>query len=295
MNKGILTPLLILALSAMMVVPEAPSLLVHAAGPASLAVNPAVVGADVGETFTVSVDVGNVADMVATDVVLHYSNVVLSGVSIDCDGSTAYMGTSHIIAASSLSDSAMTAECAVALLGGSTLQVGAPVSVMKVTFSVIAFGSSDLTIDSSSTIAAEVSGSTVSVPYSATNGAFTTPPTILLVAPNGGPAPGQSVVKLHKTDHVDLQGFIQLSPIAPQAAFGGVVFTIVAPDTSSTTITSDIIFLSIGATGTVTATYTLPHLTGNYHVFVTPLRCTLPDQCTLSTTTAAGLSFRVKH
>jgi len=278
----------------MMVVPETPSLLVHATG-ASLAVDPALIGADVGSTFTVSVDIANVADFVGSDVILHYSNTILSGVSLDCDGSTIYAGTSHLIATTSLSDAAMTAECAVALLGGSTLQITSAQPVMKVTFTVIAFGGSDLPIDPTSTIAARVNGDTVSVPYSASDGQFVVPPTILAVAPNGTVAPGERVRRLsHGDSFVDLVGYVQLSPSAPQAAFGGLVFDVIAPDGTDTAVTSNIVFLSIGGSGTVGGTYSFGALTGTYRIFVTPLRCTLPDQCVLGTTTYSGLFFKVK-
>jgi hypothetical protein len=283
-------------LAVMMIVPETPSLLVHGAGSASLAVDPSLVGADVGSTFIVAVDVANVASLTGTDIILHYSNTVLSAVSINCAGAdTIYGSPSHFIAACSISDNAMTAESAVALLGGTPLQITSAQRVMSVTFKVIAFGGSDLTIDLQSKIAAQSNGGTVSVPYTASNGQFVTPPNVIPVAPNGTVAPGERVRRLSNGQtFVDLVGFIQLAPNAPQAAFGGLVFDVIAPDGTDTAVTSNVIFLSIGASGTVGGVYNFGALTGTYRIFVTPLRCTLPDQCVAGTTTYSGLFFKVK-
>jgi hypothetical protein len=296
LNKGLLTPLLLSMLAVMMVVPETPSLLVHGAGTASLAVDPSLVGADIGSTFTVGVDVGNVASLTGTDIILHYSNTVLSAVSINCAGADTIYGTpSHFVAACSASNNAMTAESAVALLGGTPLAITTPRQVMSVTFKVIAFGGSDLTIDTQSKIAAFSNGVTISVPYSVSNGAFVTPPNILAVAPNGTVASGERVRRLSSGQtFVDLVGFIQLAPNAPQAAFGGLIFDVIAPDGTDTAVTSNIIFLSIGASGTVGGTYNFGAVTGTYRIFVTPIRCTLPDQCVAGTTTYSGLFFKVK-
>src|SRR5439155_22787356 len=63
------------------------------------------------------------------------------------------------------------------------------------------------------------------------------------VAPNGTVAPGERVRRLsHGDSFVDLVGYVQLSPSAPQAAFGGLVFDVIAPDGTDTAVTSNIVW-----------------------------------------------------
>jgi hypothetical protein len=278
----------------MAVVPETPSLIVHGVSAGVLSVDPSLVGQDVGGTFTVAVDVSGVSNLVAYDITLNYANTILSAVSANFDTSTIVTGTMHFNVVMSISDAAGSVRYAVTLAGGSTVQATGQ-AALKVTFKVLAFGGSALSIGPTSQLVSIVNGVITNVPYSVVNGQFVVPPTILIVTPNGTVAPSERVRRLSLGEHfVDLQGFVQLSPKAPQAAFGGVIFDIVSPDGVDTPVVSSIAFMFPGDIATVTGLYTFGSITGTYRISVTPLRCTLPDQCVAGTTTTAGLFFKVK-
>jgi hypothetical protein len=303
MNRRSITPILFAIMALTAVLPETPSLLVHAATTSNVFVDPAFSAADVGGTFTISVSVDQVSMLVGYDAKLHYNNLALSCVSGIPAASLnqppdVFAGHNPFVVSSvtGCSDATGVAEAAAALLGGDSVTVTSPTPLFQVTFKVISPIDSSFTIDAKTGLVQLVSGIPTPVSITTTGGgAFISPPVLLFVAPNATTAPGQRVRFISKgaTD-VALTGLIQLSPTAPKGGFGGVIFTIVRPDGLSDTVTSNILFMFPGGSVTVTGTYVFPTgEIGTYELFATMVRCSTPTACVNGATTN-GLQFKVK-
>src|SRR6266487_314533 len=298
MNKKTLAPMLMIMFSVLAVVPEATPL-VHAQSNATVFVDPAFNAADPGGTSTVSVSVSGVSNLIGYDVILSWDILALSAVSINCVGSHTLFSTvpssSVFVVTQSIDNSAGQAECAAALLGGTTVNMDGP--VMQVTLQSLGPFPSDLIIVNPQIISL-VNGGAMPVPVTVVNGTFLSPPPVAFVSPNASPAPGEHVRFLRKGQTtIDLQGFLMLSATAPSAGWGGVIFTIVDPASNTYTVQSTINFMFPGNSTTVTGSFDIGGnnggITGNYQIFVTLLRCPLPTSCAPGAT-VQGLSFKVK-
>jgi hypothetical protein len=299
LNK-IFTPIFLAMLTLAPVLSALPIVPVFATGNAIVQTDSASYAADVGTTFTVAVQVSNVASLVGYDAVLTYNPAVLSAQSVDFQSPATLIGpfcsASHCFpVVASFSDATGSVEGAFALLGGVTTSVSSPANLYVVTFKVVAAGDSALTI-TSATIAAVVGGSTVSVPTTIMSGQYLLPPTLLFVAPNGQPAASHTLHLFKGETSLSYNGLIQLSPTAPRSGFGGVIITVVNPAQSEVyTVTSSIAFMFPGQSATVSGIVDFSDnpLTGTYTVTVTLLRCPLPTGC-VAGATAVGQPFKVK-
>jgi hypothetical protein len=285
------------------VLPETPSLLVHAASTTNVFVDPAFSAADVGGTFTISVSVDQVSMLVGYDAILHYNNLALSCVSGIPPTSLnqspdIFAGHNPFVVTSvtGCSDATGVAQAAATLLGGDSVTVTSPTPLFQVTFKVLSPIDSSFTIDSNTKLVQLVNGVPTPVSITTTGGgSFISPPVLLFVAPNATTAPGERVRFISKgaTDVV-LTGLIQLSPTAPKGGFGGVIFTIVKPDGTSDQLPSNILFMFPGGSVIVTGTYVFPKgQVGTYELFATMVRCSTPTACVNGAATS-GLQFKVK-
>lgn len=300
MNKRNITPVLMVFFSLMAVIPEV-SPLVHAQGSPTVAVTPSFNAADQGSTFQVAVNLDGVSSVIGYDVILTWSTNALSATALNCFGSGTLFSSapfgSVFPVTQAIDNSAGSVECSAALLGGASVDATFGGSLMIVTFQALGPFPSDLIIVSPQVIQL-VNGGAQQVSVSIVNGTFLSPPVLAFILPNATTAPGQRVRHLFKGQTtVDLQGFIMLSTNAPFAGFGGVEFTIVDPAGNSFVVDSNINFMPIGGSTTVTASFDIGAanggLTGTYHLFGTLLRCPLPNACALGATTQ-GLDFKVK-
>src|SRR4029077_577216 len=192
----------------MAIVPDAPSLLVHAQGTASVAVSPAASAGDLGSTITVAVTISNVDNLVGYDIGLSYDPTVLSAVGSNFNSAPdVFAGMSPFVVTGSCSNGVGACESAQVLLGGSSVTVSTA-QVFSVDFKVLTASPSVLTITKSD-VAALVSGAIVSVPVTVSNGNFLVPPALTFIAPNATVAAGQRTQKLSNgATQVTLQGFI---------------------------------------------------------------------------------------
>jgi Cohesin domain len=299
LNK-IFTPIFLAMLTLAPVLAALPIAPVFATGNAVVQTDQSVYAADMGTTFTVAVQVSNVANLVGYDAILTYNPTILSAQSVDFMSSATVIGpfcsaSQCFPVVQSFSDATGSIEGAFTLLGGVTTSVSSPVNLYVVTFKVVGAGDSALTI-SSATIAAEVGGSTVSVPTTIMSGQYLLPPTLSFVAPNGQPAASHTLHLFKGETSILYNGLIQLSPSAPRSGFGGVIITVVNPTQSEVyTVTSNIAFMFPGQSVTVSGVVDFSDnpLVGTYHVTVTLLRCPLPSGC-VAGATATGQSFKVK-
>jgi hypothetical protein len=301
MNKRNLAPMLMVFFSLMAVLPEAAPL-VHASGTPTVAVSPTFNAADTGTTFQVAVTLDGVSSLIGYDVILSYSNIALSAVSLNCFGSGTVFAipplpTGSVFPVTQSIDNAVgQVECAGALLGGVTVPTVSGGSLLIATFKALGPFPSSLTILNPQIIVV-VNGGAMQIPVSIVNGTFLSPPVLLFVIPNATTAPGQRVSHLFKGQTaIDLQGFIMLATNAPFSGFGGVIFTIVDPSGNQFTVQSNIAFMFPGNSATVTAHFDFVAsnggITGTYHLFGTLLRCPLPTACATGATTN-GLSFKL--
>jgi Cohesin domain len=280
----------------MAIVPEAPSLLVHAQGTAIVAVSPTASAGDLGSTITVAVTLSNVDNLVGYDVALTYDPTILSAVGSNMNSAPdVFAGMSPFVVTGSCSNGIGVCESAQVLLGGSSVMVSTA-QLFSVNFKVLQAAPTDLSITKND-IAALVSGSVVSVPVTVSNGNFLVPPTLTFVLPNATVAPGQRTQKLSNgATQVTLQGFITYDSTNVRAGFGGVLFDIIDPNGGDTPVSSNIAFFFPGQSATVTATYTFAtagNAIGTYHIIATMLRCPDPSSCVNGQTTN-GLFFKLK-
>jgi len=280
----------------MAIVPEAPSLLVHAQGTATLEVSPAASAGDLGSTITISIMLSNVDNLVGYDVGLSYDPSVLSAVGANFNSAPdVFTGLNPFVVTGSCSNNIGACESAQVLLGGASAMVSSA-QLFSVDFKVLQGTPTSLTITKSD-IAALVSGSVVSVPVVVSNGNFLVPPSLTFILPNATVAAGQRTSRLSRGDtQVTLQGFISYDSTNVRAGFGGVLFDIIDPNGVDTPVTSNIAFFFPGQSATVTATYTFAtsgNAIGTYHIIATMLRCPDPSSCVNGQTTT-GLFFKLK-
>jgi hypothetical protein len=277
----------------MTIIPEAPSLLVHATGPAVVAVDPAISAADVGGSFTVSVTVDNVNSLVGYDVILNYDPAVLS-----CTAAafpvilppTNFPVSMHNFC----SDGTGSAETAAVSVGGASLSISSPTPVMVLSFKPLQ--ATFATLHISLAQLAVLPGPALA-PVAISDGTFGVPPSLTFILPNATVAPSQRLSRI--SDHitqVTLVGYVLMLSSNVRAGFGGVTFDVIDPNGVATTIPSNIAFGFPGDSLTVTATYTFAtsgYAIGTYHIVATILRCTTPDSC-VHGQTRIGLFFKLK-
>jgi hypothetical protein len=298
----------------MTVLPEAPSLLVHATGPAVVAVDPAISAADVGGSFTVSITIDNVNSLVGYDIILTYDPTVVSCTTTDTAPPSGpafpsifgpdqslftpagpnYRPPGHNFCSNG-SGIAETAAVSLAVNGVPTsVSLGSPTPVMVLTFKALAATFATLHI---SLAQLAVLGSPVAAPVTTFDGTFGVPPSLTFILPNATVAPSQRLSRI--SDHitqVTLVGYVLMLSSNVRAGFGGVTFDVIDPNGVVTTIPSNIAFGFPGDSLTVTATYTFAtsgYAIGTYHIVATILRCTTPDSC-VHGQTRIGLFFKLK-
>jgi len=283
----------------MLVVPEAPSLLVHAQGTAVVAVDPAISAADVGGSFMVSVTVNSVDMLNGYDVVLTYDPTILSCTSAtfpNIFGSNNFAVSGHNFC----SDGSGSAEAAAVSLASNgvatSVSITSATPVMTLTFMALAplFTTLHISLAQLSVLP----GPTLA-PVTTMDGSFGVPPSLTFILPNATVAPGQRLSRISAgATGVTLEGFIMMDSSNVRAGFGGVTFDIIDPTGADTPMASNIAFMFPGGTATVTASYsfaTSGNAIGTYHIVVTMLRCTTPDlgSC-VNGATLTGLFFKLK-
>ncbi len=281
LKRKIVSPILLMTLSLMTVMPEASSLFAHASLSGTVSVNPSFAAGDVGSTFPVEVDISGVPNMLAYDVSLDFNPASLQAMSVDFDTSTVVAGTSHFNVVTITDNGIGEVRYAVSLLSGATVDASGSVPALKMTLKVVGAVDSPLNIDP--LIAELVNGvATPVTDITVNNGVFLVPPNILIVPPNSDVAPSFRLRRISKgEDHVNLIGYIQLDPNAIRPGFGGVVFDIVGPG-GEVQIPSTIAFMFPGNSTTVTASFFYPldsSSIGTYTYSVLALRCATPDAC----------------
>ncbi|TMI18558.1 hypothetical protein E6H36_13315 [Candidatus Bathyarchaeota archaeon] len=294
MNRRVITPLLIAVLSLMTVIPEAPSLLVHATGPAVVAVDPAISAADVGGSFTVSVTVNSVDMLVGYDVILNYDPSVVS-----CTAASfpVILPNNFPVGLHNFcSNGTGSAEAAAVSLGGSSASISSPTAVLVLTFTPLQ--ASFATLQIALAQLAVLPGPTIA-PVTTSDGTFGVPPSLTFIIPNATVAAGQRLSRIsHGDTQVTLVGFVLMLSSNVRAGFGGVTFDVIDPNGVDTPIQSNIAFGFPGDSLTVTATYTFDtsgFAIGTYHIVATVLRCTTSDPSTcVNGQTLTGLFFKLK-
>ena len=283
----------------MLVVPEAPSLLVHAQGTATVSTDQPIYAADVGASFTMSIVVNNVDMMNGYDVILTYDSSILSctGASFpNIFGSSNFPVGGHNFC----SDAAGSAEAAAVSLAmngvPTSVTLTSPTAVLTLTFKALSASFATLHISQAQLV---VLPNETLAPVTTSDGSFGVPPTLSFILPNATVAAGQRVTKLSNgATPVTLQGFILMSSSNVRAGFGGVTFDVIDPTGADTPIQSNIAFMFPGGSATVTATYDFAisgNAIGTYHIVVTLLRCTSPDPSScVNGTTVNGLFFKLK-
>ncbi len=302
--------LLLLALSA--ILPVASLSPVHAQAP-TVAVNPNSVAAGLASSFTVTVDLTDVANVVGYDVTLLFNNAALSVTSVDFDSPTTLFGgldcaPTCILGVVSLSSNTLgQVRSARALLGGNLAQ--SPGTLMSITFMVTGPADSPLTL-SNVAIAAAVNGSAVGVPVTVVSGNFFLPPNILFVAPNlsrctptGLPTDPQCSSVQHTKfnsahpNSMPILCSIQLDPLALRSGFGGCMIDVRDPNGFNSISSSNLVLLRPGQSATVTATfaYTTSATLGSYSVFATSLECVANDlsSCSMGSITVGAQLFKM--
>jgi len=278
----------------MAVIPEAPSLLVHATGPAVVAVDPAISAADVGGSFTVSVTINNVNSLVGYDVILNFDPSVLS-----CTAASfpAILPNNFPVGGHNFcSNGTGSSETAAASIGGSSASLSSPTAVMMLTFTPLQATFATLQIALAQL--AVLPGPTLA-PVTTSDGTFGVPPSLTFILPNATVAPGQRLSRISKgATQVTLVGYVLLLSSNVRAGFGGVTFDVIDPTGVDTPVQSNIGFGFPGDSLTVTATYTFAtsgFAIGTYHIVATILRCTTSDAATcVNGQTLNGLFFKLK-
>ncbi len=308
LKRKFVSPIHILLLALSAIIPVASLAPVHAQSP-TVAVNPSTVAAGLGSSFTVTIDLTDVANVVGYDVSLFFNNAALSITSVDFKSAATLFGGLGCAPACNLGVVALSSNAlgevrsARALLAGNTAQ--SPGTLVSVTFSVTGSQDSPLTLDGVQ-VAQDVGGNAVPAPVTAVSGNFFLPPNILFTAPNLSQctqalpqcAPVQHIkFNPAHTGNLPIICSIQLDPNAPRAGFGGCMIDVRNPNGVDSFSSSNLAFLFPGQSGTVTATftYTTSASLGSYSVFATALDCVANDlsSCTLGPTTVGGLHFKM--
>jgi hypothetical protein len=278
----------------MAIVPEAPSLLVHAQGPAVVSIDPAVSAGDVGNMITISVDISNVMNLVGYDVAIQYDSSVLSVTS----ASFPVQFATNFPVTNACSDTTGSCESANVEVGSTVANLVSPTAVMVINFRVVSAAIVPLTVTKAD-LAVLIGGMVVANPDGVTtsNGSFEVPPTLTFVLPNATVAPGQRTSRLSRGNtQVTLQSTIIYDATNVRAGFGGVTFDVIDPNGVDTSYQSNIAFFFPGDSATVTATYmfaTSGNAIGTYHIIVTMLRCPDPSSC-VNGQVVSGLFFKLK-
>ena len=297
MNKTF-SPILLALLTLTSTLAVIPALPAFGSGNAIVETDMPVYTADLGTTFTVTVQIANVVNFIGYDVNFHYDPSILTLQSVDFQSSATLIGpfcSANQCLPIRHGTSAGTIESAYSLLAVSTT-VAAPAALFIATFAVTGTGNSDLTIPSATVAALSVDGVAVSVPTTILNGQYLTPPNLFFVAPNGQPAAAHTLHLFKGQTSINYTGLIQLDPNATQGAFGGVVITVVNPTQSEVyTVTSTIAFMLPGQSATIwgIVDFSDNPLIGSYTVAVTMLRCPLLNGC-ITGATAIAQPFKVK-
>ncbi len=245
----------------------------------TLQVDPANNAADLGQSFTVSILVSDVTDLIAYDVSLEFDNTALKVTSIDFVSPGVLIGSFlpsqrfRVAATTDLStvNSLASLRSAFTLLSGLTTTVVDPQPLVTVTMEVIGSTDSSLNLVNTELVALSLSGDVSAVPHQVFNGAFFVPPPIEFIPPSAtfGFDGGSTIVRF--------RGFIRLSPTALRAGFGGVRLTMVTPSGQTFIVDSQIVFFFPGQSTRTETFFTIQRERGPFTLFETILRCASTD------------------
>ncbi len=310
MKGKLVSPIFLLALSA--ILPVASLAPAHAQSP-TVSVDPNNSAARVGSTFTVTIDITGVPNIVGYDVSLLYNKAGLSATSADFNSASTLFGSIACAPSCNLgivaiaSDTLGEVRSARVLLGGNTAQ--SPGTLVSITFTVIGAADSPLTLDRAD-IVEDINGVATPVAVTIISGNFFLPPNILFVAPNlsqctptGTSSDPQCAPVQHTkfnpahSGKVPILCSVQLDPNALRSGFGGCMIDVKDPNGGDFFANSSLAFMLPGQAANVTATftYTSSATLGSYSVFATALDCVANDlsSCTLGSTTVSGLHFKM--
>src|SRR5712692_9726626 len=91
LKKRFISPIHAILLAFSIILPGIPLTPAHAQSP-TVAVNPNTVAGGLGSTFTITIDITDVSDIVGYDVTLLYNNAALSATSVDFNSAATLFG-----------------------------------------------------------------------------------------------------------------------------------------------------------------------------------------------------------
>jgi hypothetical protein len=259
MNKHALSSIFIIAISATLsLIPPA----VYAATPASLAVTPTPISGNPGDVFPVSIMLANAGQLAGYDVQLHFNGLSLQATSVDFSGPFAGTGCTLFVIQRSISNLAGLIRSAVSTFSGCTTPVSdlttGPLAVFTVNFKVIARVNSPLHITTDSECACvglatlSANGSPVAIPHTTSDGTFAAQPNIIFSQRTNVTA-SFDCNQCFGNNEVTLIAPLILPNTESLAGFAYVVFDVVTPSQRHLTVATQIVYLPVGSTITLTS------------------------------------------
>jgi hypothetical protein len=262
--KILLKPLSLLFLSFLMIL-AIPVPRVHAAPGATLAVSPtSIMGVPGGSSSTVSIQISNVTNLVAYDVILSWSPSILTCTSLT-DAGTIF---------SSLPHQTILLECgfgfariATTLLGTTvSVPAGSSLPILFVTFAFVGFGMSSLIINSDTL----VDNTASNIPHTDTNGVASTPPPAQASLLHWKARPDIKHLSISTRGTVDTLFADVAETSGVHQAFVRVIFRVISAAGDVSSASTSITLLAPGQEAIISGVFTAPStLPLRYFVFAT--------------------------
>ncbi len=273
MNKRVISTLSIAILATLALFTSFP-LRVHAQGGASLSVDPPLLAGNPGDSFAISVMVDQVTALVAYDVQLQYNGNGVHAMSVDFSGPFAGSGCNVFPVIESSNDAVGIVRAAVTTFNGCTVDVSSATTVFVVNFQVVARQNSPFHIftDSDcacSSLAQFMNGNIVTVAHTTSDGNFFAEPNIIFHTTYNITTTPRNIQLGTGVSSVVLSSVLRLQRGESLTGFAFVVFDVITPDGKDISITSNAVFLAVGQSATVTATFNFGTQTGTYSTFGT--------------------------
>ncbi len=282
----------------MIILPEAPSVLVHAQGTPTVSVTPANAAGDVNQILTISIMVSGVDNLQGYNVVFQYDSSILQEVSANFVSSPdVFAGFFPFVSAAYCFNPTSTCQSRQVIVGGGTVPVSGTAQIFSVNFMILTATPTLLTITEAELTSLDSSGNVIPIIPAIQNGVFLVPPSLSFVLPNALATP--RVRHQSNGPHVTtLNAFIMMDTSNARAGFGGVLFEIVAPDGTPYEVMSNIAFMFPGNSTTVFGSFDFTangNVIGTYQLSAVMLRCPSADPAScVNGASATGHTFTLK-
>src|SRR6267378_2172664 len=148
----------------MIILPEAPSVLVHAQGTPTVSVTPANAAGDVNQVITISIMVSGVDNLQGYNIVFQYDSSILTEVSANfLSAPDVFAGHSPFVSVASCFNPTSICQSRQVIVGGGTVAVSGTAQIFSADFKILTATPTLLTITEAELTSLDTSGNVVPI------------------------------------------------------------------------------------------------------------------------------------